>query len=420
MLEALLIFTITYILMIAIPKHRAVIAVISAAAFMILGILPPEEAMAGVEWNVILMIGGTMGVVSLFISSKMPALLADMIMHRVPDIRWAVISLSLFASIVSAFVDNVATVLMIAPVALAVAKKQNISPVPIIISISVASNLQGAATLVGDTTSILLGNYASMDFLDFFWFGGKPGIFWIVQISCAASIILLFFIFRRMRQPVVRGEMTRVTDYFPTVLMLGLVIMLIAASFLPGKPKITNGLICTGLFFIGLMRELLCGKLKSAVKAITEIDYSTLILLAALFIIIEGITHAGVIDAISHAFIALCGNNIFSAYTLIVWFSVIASAFVDNIPYVATMLPVVSVISSIIGSSPYILYYGLLVGSTLGGNLTPIGASANITAIGILEKNGFNVKSSDFMKIGVPFTFAAILTGYVLLWIIWI
>ena len=102
------------------------------------------------------------------------------------------------------------------------------------------------------------------------------------------------------------------------------------------------------------------------------------------------------------------------------WFSGIAAAFVDNSPYVATMLPVVSVISSIIGSSPYILYYGLLVGSTLGGNLTPIGASANITAIGILEKNGFNVKSSDFMKIGVPFTFAAILTGYVLLWIIWI
>jgi Na+/H+ antiporter NhaD/arsenite permease-like protein len=284
----------------------------------------------------------------------------------------------------------------------------------------VASNLQGAATLVGDTTSILLGSYASMDFLDFFWFMGKPGIFWVVQISCVSAIALLLFIFRNMRQSLQRGTMTPVDDKFPTLLMAGLVTMLICASFLPGKPEITNGLICTGLFAVGLLRELFHGRFRSVANAVCEIDFSTLILLAALFVIISAITCAGVIDAISQVFIALCGSSLFAAYTIIVCFSVFASAFVDNIPYVATMLPVVSVISSALDVQPYILYYGLLVGATLGGNLTPIGASANITAIGILEKNGFQVKSSDFMKIGVPFTLAAVITGYILLWLIWI
>ena len=103
---------------------------------------------------------------------------------------------------------------------------------------------------------------------------------------------------------------------------------------------------------------------------------------------------------------------------MIVWFSVLISAFIDNIPYVATMLPVVTGMASLMGIEPYILYYGLLVGATLGGNITPIGASANITAIGILEKEGVEVKPAEFMKMGVPFTLAAVITGYVLIWII--
>ena len=115
-----------------------------------------------------MMIAGTMGTVALLIESKMPALIADLILEKVPNVKWAIVTLSLFAGIVSAFIDNVATVLMIAPIALAIAKKLDISPVGMIIAIAVSSNLQGAATLVGDTTSILLGGYAGMNFLDFF------------------------------------------------------------------------------------------------------------------------------------------------------------------------------------------------------------------------------------------------------------
>ena len=317
--------------------------------------------------------------------------------------------------------DNVATVLMVAPVALVVAKKLDISPVPAIIAIAISSNLQGAATLVGDTTSILLGGYAGMDFLDFFVYQGRPGLFWVVQIGAIFSAVTLLFVFRSYSQKVKLEERTVVEDYFPSWLLLGMVALLIMASFLPEKPAITNGLICVGLMLVGILREGLRRKdLKTPfLQTIKEIDLYTLLLLTGLFIVIAGITEAGVVNEISKLFVRISGGNLFAIYSLLVWASVIFSAFIDNIPYVATMLPVTAGIASLMGVDPTILYFGLLCGATLGGNLTPIGASANITALGILRKSGHEASTGDFMKISVPFTLTAVLCGYVLVWLIW-
>lgn len=238
-------------------KYRAYIALASAALFVIFGILPLNKVFFSVDWNVIMMIAGTMGIVSLFIESKMPSLLADMIITRMPNVKWAIISLALFAGIISAFVDNVATVLMVAPVALTISKKLKISPVLSIIAIAISSNLQGAATLVGDTTSILLGGHANMDFLDFFFYRGRPGMFWVVQIGALASMLVLLWVFRKENQSIEVKDRTVVEDYFPSVLLIGTIILLILASFIPEgkKPSITNGLICVGLMVIGLIRD---------------------------------------------------------------------------------------------------------------------------------------------------------------------
>ena len=154
MIQALVIFIVTYILMISLPNYRWLVALASAALYVILGIMPLNNVLGAIDWNVLLMIAGTMGIVALFIESKMPALLADKIIDISPNVKWVTLSLSVFAGIISAFVDNVATVLMVAPLALTIAKKIKTSPVPMIIAISIASNLEGAATLVGDTTSI--------------------------------------------------------------------------------------------------------------------------------------------------------------------------------------------------------------------------------------------------------------------------
>lgn len=254
---ALVLFLITYVLLLLLPNHRAYVALASATLFIIFGILPINKVFFSVDWNVIMMIAGTMGIVSLFIESKMPSLLADVIIVRMPDVKWAIISLALFAGIISAFVDNVATVLMVAPVALNISKKLKISPVPSIIAIAVSSNLQGAATLVGDTTAIMLGGHANMDFLDFFFYRGRPGLFWVVQLGALASTLILLFVFRKDNQKIEVKDKTVVEDYFPTALLVGTIILLILASFIPEgkKPSIINGLICVGLMFIGLIRE---------------------------------------------------------------------------------------------------------------------------------------------------------------------
>lgn len=419
-LFALALFICTYILMIALPKYRPWVALVSAGLFLLSGIVSPGAAAKAVNWNVLMMLTGTMGTVSLFIDSRMPNRLAELILAHTPNVMWVVVAMSLFAGIVSAFVDNVATVLMIAPVGLAIAKKLNISPVAMIISIAVSSNLQGAATLVGDTTSIMLGGYADMDFLDFFFMSGKPSIFWAVELGALATIPVIMFLFRSQREPVDISERTEVRDYFPTVLLVGTVVLLIAASFIPNKPEITNGLICIAVFAVGAVHSLIkTGGWDTVKQAFSEIDYETLLLLAGLFVVIAGVTEAGIINDISALFVRLGGDNLFLLYTIIVWGSVGISAFVDNIPYVATMLPVISAIAGSLEIDPMVLYFGLLTGATLGGNLTPIGASANIAGIGILRKEGYEVGSRDFFRIGVPFTLCAVMAGYLFCWFVW-
>ena len=451
-ITALILFAVTYVLMMAFQKIRPYVAIGSALIFISLGIIAsvsPDlfgsgffnvgnstysygflQALKEIDWNVIMMIAGTMGTVYLFIESKMPQLMSDILISKMSNVKWAIFALSLFAGIVSAFVDNVATVLMIAPVALALFKKLNISPVPSIICIAVSSNLQGAATLVGDTTSILLAKAANLDFSDFFVDEGKPGMFWVVEAGALVSALIILIMFRKDNGKIEFNSRTKVEDKFPTYLLLGTIICLIAVSFIPYKsaaaegqfykPDITNGVICIAFFVIGLIREIVFKKNTKILKdSLMEIDYYTISLLIGLFVVIGGIKNAGVIDVIGNAIAKVGAGSQFLIFTVIVWISVLLSAFIDNIPYTATMLTIVPVIAANVGMEPKLLYYGLLCGATLGGNLTPIGASANITGIGILKKEGYEVKATTFMKYGVPFTLAAVITGYILLWFIW-
>lgn len=421
MIPAIILFALTYILMLMFGKYRPYIALASGLIFIISGMLPVNQILGAIDFNVILMIAGTMGLVSLFTESKMPALLADIIIEKVPNVKWAAASLALFAGIISAFVDNVATVLMVAPIALAICKKLNTNPVPFIIAIAVSSNLQGAATLIGDTTAIMLGSALDMSFLEFFWYQGKPSIFFAVELGAVLSALILLFIFRKETKPLTeRSERTKVTDLVPTYLLVLTLLLLIVASFIPNKPDITNGLICCILLVIGLVYTLVKSKnFSKVIEPLKEIDFTTIGILLGLFLMIGGISAKGVISAAADLLAKLGGGNVFLLYTIIVWASVFLSAFIDNIPYVATMIPVIASLAANLGVNPAPLYFGLLSGATLGGNFTPIGASANITGIGILRKEGYEVKNSDFFKIGIPFTFAAIIPAYIYIWLVY-
>ena len=418
-LIVLISFIIIYLLLMVLPKYRAYVALIGASLFILFKVISLSEAFSYINWNVIMMIAGTMGTVYFFIESKMPALMAEMIISKTPNVKWAIIALSLFAGIISAFVDNVATVLMVAPIALTISKKLKISPVSSIITIAVASNLQGAATLVGDTTSILLSGAANMNFFDFFWFLGKPGMFFVVQISAIVATLYLLVVFRKDTMPIETTDKTVVFDYVPSVLLLGTIILLIIASFLPNMPENINGYICMVLYGLGILHHLRRKENNIVRKSLLDIDYFTLLLLMGLFVVIGAITEVGIVADLSH-YIGSITDNIFILYTIIVWISVFLSAFIDNIPYIATMLPVIAALGADLGHTPYVLYFGLLAGATLGGNLTPIGASANIAGLGILRKAGYEVKPLTFMKISVPYTLLAVFTGYILIWILYV
>ena len=406
--------------MLTLSKYRTYVALASGLIFILSGMLPVAEILPSLDFNVLMMIAGTMGLVALFIESKMPSLLADIIMEKVPNIQMAAVALALFSGVISAFVDNVATVLMVAPVALAICQKLNTNPIPFIIGVAVSSNLQGAATLVGDTTAIMLGSALDMSFMDFIFYHGKPGMFFIVELGAVLSALILAWIFRNEKGAIPKAaQRTEVTDYVPTILLVGTIVLLILASFIPNKPAVTNGLICCVLLVIGLIYNY---ARKRELSAITEplkgIDFETIGLLVGLFIMIGGISYQGVIDALAKILADLGGGNVFLMYTIIVWASVVISAFIDNIPYVATMIPVIAGLAIEMGCDPTPLYFGLLSGATLGGNCTPIGASANITGIGILRKAGYDVKNSDFFKIGIPFTLSAIIPAYILVWVL--
>lgn len=421
MIYAILLFALTYVLMLTFSKYRPYIALASGAIFIVTQMLPFDQILGALDFNVLLMIAGTMGLVALFIESKMPALLADIIMAKVPNVQMAAVALALFAGIISAVVDNVATVLMIAPVALEICKKLKTNPVPFIIGIAVSSNLQGAATLVGDTTAIMLGSALNMSFMDFFWYKGRPSMFFAVEMGAVFSALILAYIFRKEKAPIPKNsEKTKVTDYVPTILLVGTIVLLVLASFIPNKPEVTNGLICCAMLVAGLVFNYGKKKSKEAVLApLRSIDFETIGLLIGLFLMIGGISNMGVIDAAAGLLAKSGGGNVFLLYTIIVWASVLISAFIDNIPYVATMIPVIAGLANRLGIDATPLYFGLLSGATLGGNVTPIGASANITGIGILRKAGYEVKNGDFFKIGIPFTLVAIVPAYIYVWLLY-
>ena len=262
-----------------------------------------------------------------------------------------------------------------------------------------------------------------MSFMDFFWYQGKPSIFFAVELGAVLSALILGFIFRKEKDPIPAAtERTKVTDYVPSVLLMGTIVLLICASFAPAQwnlPNETNGLICCALLVVGLIYNFAKKKTFGAILApLKDIDFETLGLLVGLFLMIGGIKHEGVIDALAGLLAKPGGGNVFLLYTVIVWASVVISAFIDNIPYVATMIPVIAGIAAEMGIDSTALYFGLLSGATLGGNCTPIGASANITGIGILRREGHEVSNRDFYRIGIPFTLSAIIPAYILIWIL--
>ena len=314
--------------------------------------------------------------------------------------------------------ENVATVLIVAPIAIVLAKKLQINPTKMMIAIAISSNLQGTATLIGDPPSMLLGGFAKMNFLDFFFYQGKPGIFFAVELGALASFAVLYYIFRPHRQKTVLVPVEKVRSWFPTCVLVVLIIALAGSSFFDTNFSFLAGTLCMIFAVISILWEKTANK-GSLIKCVKSLDWDTTFFLIGVFVLVGSITLTGWIDTISASLSSIIGKNIFLGYTLLVFISVFVSAFVDNVPFLAAMLPVAISMSQRLGINPSLFLFGLLIGASLGGNITPIGASANIVACGLLKKEGYHVKFGEFAKIGLPFTLTAVMAAYLFVWFVW-
>jgi Na+/H+ antiporter NhaD/arsenite permease-like protein len=319
---------------------------------------------------------------------------------------------------ISAFVENVATVLIVAPIALALAKKLKINPMKMMIAIAISSNLQGTATLIGDPPSMLLGGFAKMNFGDFFFYKGRPSIFFAVELGAFVSFFVLYYIFRDQRQKMRLIPVEKVKSWVPTVILVGLVITLALSSFFDTGFSYMAGILCMIAAAISFVWDKLANK-GSIAHGIKSLDWETTFFLMGIFILVGSIALTGWIEVMANFLSGIVGGNIFLGYTLIVFMSVILSAFIDNVPFLAAMLPVAISMSDKLQINPSLFLFGLLIGTSLGGNMTPIGASANIVACSLLKKEGIDVKFKDFMKIGIPFTLAAVTAAYLFIWFVW-
>jgi Na+/H+ antiporter NhaD/arsenite permease-like protein len=414
----LAVFIIAYILFIFLPNKRTHIAITGAALLVLTGMVSFKEAFFAINWNVMGIFVGTLVVADVFMESRVPAYLAEIIVDKARNTAWAILFICALTGFISAFVENVATVLIVAPIALSLAKKLKINPMNMMIAIAVSSNLQGTATLIGDPPSMLLGGFAKMNFMDFFFYKGRPSIFFAVELGAFVSFFVLYFIFRSQRQKTELLRVEKVKSWFPTILLVGLIVLLALSSFFDTGFSYMAGIICMIAGIISILWEKLINK-GSIIEGIKSLDWETTFFLMGVFILVGSITITGWIEVVSTHLSHLVGSNIFLGYTLIVFISVFLSAFIDNVPFLAAMLPVAISMSDKLHINPSLFLFGLLIGASLGGNITPIGASANIVACGILKKEGQQVSFKDFFKIGFPFTIAAVSAAYLFIWFIW-
>ena len=414
------VFLICYGLFIVYPRNRSVIAIAGALAVISAGSLSWRQAVLEcVQWNVIGLFFGTLLLAELFIQSRMPAFIAEKLVDSTRTMRGAMLAICALSSVLSMFVENVAVVLVVAPVALSLAERLKISPVRLLILIALFSNLQGTATLVGDPPSMILAGYLKMTFNDFFAYQGRPGIFFMVQAGALGATLIAIFLFRRHREIIKLVLVEKVRSYTPSALILVLIGGLSVSALFDPDFKWFAGVFAMFLGGAGLLWYKFRAQWGRIRILISTLDWDTTFFLIGVFIVVGAVENSGWLEILAYKISTAAGDSPLRAYILIVGLAVIVSAFVDNVPFLLAMIPVTQTVAERLNANMPFLMFGLLIGACLGGNITPIGASANIVTIGILRKTGYHVSFREFMAIGIPFTLAAVFAASVLVWVIW-
>jgi Na+/H+ antiporter NhaD/arsenite permease-like protein len=407
------IFLVTYGLIATEWADKTVAAMLGGSLVVILGIVDQEAAFHAIDLNVIFLLAGMM-------------ILAG-ILRRTGFFQWVAIRsvkvargepyrlllvLSAVCAVLSAFLDNVTTVVLLAPVTLYIANVLRVSPLPFLISEILASNIGGAATLIGDPPNILIGSAADLGFDDFL-------------VHMAPAAFLAFLAFLAMTRLFFRGDLAVdpgvrdsvlglderevLTD--PGLLRLSLgVIGITVLGFLLAKPL---GLEPGAIALLGAALLMLLTR-SDAEEVLHEVEWATLFFFVGLFMLVEGVVHVGIVSAVADGLIDLTGGDAAITTLGLIWLSGVASAIIDNIPYTATMLPVVQELGAA-GIPIEPLWWALALGACFGGNATIIGASANVVVANLASRADHPITFGQFLRYGLPVTFVSLLisTGYV-------
>ena len=414
------VFVLAYVLIATEWVHRVVVALAGAGVMLAAHVLSAHEAFHserfGVDWNVIFLLLGMMVIVGVLRQTGFFEYLAIWSAKKARGRPFPVLAmLAVTTAVASALLDNVTTVLLIAPVTILIAERIGAPPVPFLIVQVLASNIGGTATLVGDPPNIIIGSQAGLSYTDF-----------LVHLAPLVVLLMLVFLavvrvlFRRalthhperVRALMALEEREALTDrplLARAVAVLALVTLAFALHGILGYEPSIVALLGAGVLLLVARRE--------TGQFLAEVEWGTLVFFMGLFVMVGALVKVGVVGNLADLATDVTGGSLLVAVLVLVWISAVLSAVVDNIPYVATMAPLTSELSTSLTGDTTVLWWALALGADLGGNATPIGASANVVVLGIAERSGHPIRFGEFVKYGATVTVVmlALSTGY--LWL---
>ena len=416
---AAILFVITYGVVMSEKVNRAVVALVAAGLMIILGILNQEAAIRGIDFNTIGLLIGMMVIVAITRQSGIFQFLAIWAAKRVDARPWGIlVMISLVTAVTSAFLDNVTTVLLVVPVTLLITEELKVKPYPYLFAMIFASNIGGTATLIGDPPNIMIGSATGLTFNDFAY-----NLAPLVLIVLAVTLVPIYFIWGRHlkatpedRQRVMQfNEFEAITNWRLLKQCLTVIGLVVAGFVFAHSLKLEAATVAmTGAAVLLLLANFGKGpddQSKHVLEAFNEVEWITIFFFVGLFIVVHGVDSTGLLKLLAEKMVAMTGGNLTATAMIILWSSAILSAIIDNIPFVATMIPLIKAMAPTFGGEHGLLplWWALSLGACLGGNGTLVGASANLVVAGFAERAGQPIRFLQYTLVAFPIMLLSIL-----------
>ena len=410
---AVVIFIVTMTAIMTEKVHRTVAAMTGAILLLVTGILSLDTAIGYVDVNTLGVLVGMMLFVGIVKNSGIFEYIAIKAAKLAKGRPWPImVAFIVITAVLSAFLDNVTTVLLVGPMTLAITKMLNVNPIPYIMTQIMASNIGGTATLIGDPPNIMIGSAAGIGFGDFLLNTGMASII-VLIIS-----ILCYYVLYRKQLIVDEANIKKVMalDEKKSIVNPALMKKSILMLCLVALGFILHSQLHLESCYISLSAAcimLLIGK-QDPEEIIATVEWSTILFFIGLFVVVGGLEQVGIIDSLAHGLVDITGGNMLITMMAILWIAAIVSAFLDNIPFVATLIPLIITIGKT-GMDITPLWWALSLGACLGGNGTLIGASANVVLSGISNKAGHKITFASYFKVGFPMMILSIIISSIFL-----